>query len=313
MRGLVAVDATAVFAPAASGGYNRVSTSRHPRRVAPTHPTPHHGAAVVAVTNDRHDHQWTKLAIDTKVLGSSMGCLRVELTMALRPTACRANAAAAAGKVPHAFYVVTAGDGKGARENGGEDVIKDGEATRWEEARRFRREKSTKKFSGPPENMAAGIESEGRVGDLRSIRIELPRPGSGTCMANRRISFEELRRDSTTTHLITILSILIIEDIFSSIHSPDYILASPDYFPASPGNTSSDPSEDLSRYLLASLAISHFHDDPYMKVFEIGENSHMTRLERHEEKIETILNHLDELPLERIEQMEDKIEGLGNG
>ncbi|GJT23454.1 hypothetical protein Tco_0893391 [Tanacetum coccineum] len=118
---------------------------------------------------------------------------------------------------------------------------------------------------------------------------------------------------STSTHPITILSDSDIEDIFSSIHSPDYILASPDYFPASPGNTSSDPSEDLSRYLLASLAISHFHDDPYMKVFEIGENSHMTRLERHEEKIETILNHLDELPLERIEQMEDKIEGLGNG
>ncbi|GJT96807.1 hypothetical protein Tco_1092325 [Tanacetum coccineum] len=39
----------------------------------------------------------------------------------------------------------------------------------------------------------------------------------------------------------------------------------------------------------------------------------MTRLERHEEQIETILNHLDELPLERIEHMEDKIEGLGKG
>ncbi|GJY59615.1 reverse transcriptase domain-containing protein [Tanacetum coccineum] len=42
----------------------------------------------------------------------------------------------------------------------------------------------------------------------------------------------------------------------------------------------------------------------------MGESSHMTRLERHEERIETILNHLDELPLERIEHMEDKIEGL---
>ncbi|GJW09354.1 reverse transcriptase domain-containing protein [Tanacetum coccineum] len=36
-------------------------------------------------------------------------------------------------------------------------------------------------------------------------------------------------------------------------------------------------------------------------------------MERHEEQIETILNHLDELPLESIEHMEDKIEGLGNG
>ncbi|GKF06157.1 hypothetical protein Tco_0036825, partial [Tanacetum coccineum] len=50
---------------------------------------------------------------------------------------------------------------------------------------------------------------------------------------------------------------------------------------------------------------------PY--VFEIRESSHVTRLECHEEQIETILNHLDELPLERIEHIEDKIEGLGNG
>ncbi|GJV78834.1 putative reverse transcriptase domain-containing protein [Tanacetum coccineum] len=41
-----------------------------------------------------------------------------------------------------------------------------------------------------------------------------------------------------------------------------------DYFPASPGNTSPDPSDDLSKYLLASLAISPFHNDPYMKVMQ---------------------------------------------
>ncbi|GJW27353.1 hypothetical protein Tco_0041164 [Tanacetum coccineum] len=173
-----------------------------------------------------------------------------------------------------------------------------------------------------------------------------------------------------------------IEDAFSSTHTPDYTPASLDYFPASPGNTSPDPSDDLSKYLLASLAISPFHDDPYIKVmqafnatsnespippqapiapptalppslmlllspmfdsqdfflpkdilppnkqarsrssfstsalpqvFEIGESSHKTSLERHEEQIETILNHLDELPLERIEHIEDIIEGLGNG
>ncbi|GJU34826.1 hypothetical protein Tco_1183180 [Tanacetum coccineum] len=155
-------------------------------------------------------------------------------------------------------------------------------------------------------------------------------------------------------------------------------------FPSLTKNTSSDPLEDLTKDLLASLAISPFHDDPYMKVvqaynatndesliplsqaliapptvlppspvlplspmfdpqdfflleeifpsqkrarflssssdfsappqiFEIEESSHKTRLERHEEQIETILNHLDELPLERIENMEDKIKGLGNG
>ncbi|GJV82473.1 hypothetical protein Tco_1522371, partial [Tanacetum coccineum] len=175
-----------------------------------------------------------------------------------------------------------------------------------------------------------------------------------------------------------------VEDAFSSTNTPDYTPASPDYSPASPGNTSSDPSEDLSKDLLASLAISPFHDDPYMKVmqaynatsnespiplprapiapptilppspvlppsplfdpryfflpreilppqkrarflsssstdfstpphvFEIRESSHKTHLECHEEQIETILNHLDELPLEHIEHIEDKIEGLGN-
>ncbi|GJW71320.1 reverse transcriptase domain-containing protein [Tanacetum coccineum] len=169
---------------------------------------------------------------------------------------------------------------------------------------------------------------------------------------------------STSTHPIIVLSNSNVEDAFSSTNTPDYTPASPDYSPASPGNTSSDPSEDLSKDLLASLAISPFHDDPYMKVmqaynatndespiplpqapiapstilppspisfpiipsyfaflqvFKIGESSHKTSLERHEEQIETILNHLDELPLERIEHiehiehMEDKIEGLGNG
>nr|GEW35723.1 reverse transcriptase domain-containing protein [Tanacetum cinerariifolium] len=48
------------------------------------------------------------------------------------------------------------------------------------------------------------------------------------------------------------------------------------------------------------------------KIFEIGESSHKMPLEWHKEHIETILNHLDELPLERIEEMEDKIRGLGN-
>ncbi|GKD75322.1 reverse transcriptase domain-containing protein [Tanacetum coccineum] len=187
---------------------------------------------------------------------------------------------------------------------------------------------------------------------------------------------------STSTHPIIVPSDYDVEDAFSSIHSPDYTPASPDYFLASPGNTSHDPSDDLSKYLLASLSISPFHDDPYIKVmqaynatsnespiplprasisqptilppspvlppspmfdpqdfflpevilppqkrarflspsstdfstppqvYEIEESSHKTHLERHKEQIETILNHLDEHPLERIEHMKDKIEGL---
>ncbi|GKA89122.1 hypothetical protein Tco_0810934 [Tanacetum coccineum] len=108
-----------------------------------------------------------------------------------------------------------------------------------------------------------------------------------------------LRIRSISTHPIIVLSHIDVEDAFSSTNTFDYTLASSDYSLASLGNTSSDPSEDLSKNLLASLAISPFHDYPYMK--------------RHEEQIETILNHLDELPLERFEHMEDKIEGLGNG
>ncbi|GJZ33217.1 hypothetical protein Tco_0578653 [Tanacetum coccineum] len=194
-----------------------------------------------------------------------------------------------------------------------------------------------------------------------------------------------LRIISTSTHPIIVLSDSYIEDAFSSTNTPDYTPASPDYFPASPGNTPSDSSDDLTKYLLALLAISAFHDDLYMKVmqaynatnkespiplpqapiapptvlppspvlplspmsnprdfflpeeilppqkrarllsssstnfsapphvFKIGESSHKTHLERHEEQIETTLKHLDELPLECIEHMEDKIEGLGNG
>ncbi|GJS58622.1 hypothetical protein Tco_0653406 [Tanacetum coccineum] len=73
---------------------------------------------------------------------------------------------------------------------------------------------------------------------------------------------------STSNHLIIVPSDSDIEDAFSSTHSPDYTPASTDYFPASPGNTSPNPSDDLSKYLLASLAISPFYDDPYMNVMQ---------------------------------------------
>nr|GEU90117.1 hypothetical protein [Tanacetum cinerariifolium] len=45
--------------------------------------------------------------------------------------------------------------------------------------------------------------------------------------------------------------------------------------------------------------------------FKRGESSRKTSLERHEEQIEEILNHLDELSLDRIENMKDNVEGLG--
>ncbi|GKE04266.1 hypothetical protein Tco_1396284 [Tanacetum coccineum] len=96
-----------------------------------------------------------------------------------------------------------------------------------------------------------------------------------------------------------------IEDAFSS-NFPDYILASPDYVPASPRKTySSSSNNSFGVVPIVSPTLSLFHDDPYMK------NSFF--LERHEEQIEEILNHLDELSLDRIEHIEDKIEGLRKG
>ncbi|GJT61023.1 hypothetical protein Tco_1004556 [Tanacetum coccineum] len=49
------------------------------------------------------------------------------------------------------------------------------------------------------------------------------------------------------------------------------------------------------------------------QAFEIGESSRKTSIERHEEQIKEILNHLEELSLNRIEHIEDKVEGLGKG
>ena len=47
--------------------------------------------------------------------------------------------------------------------------------------------------------------------------------------------------------------------------------------------------------------------------YEMGENSHKSILEHHEEQIEEILNHLDELPLDRIKRIEDDVKGLCKG
>ncbi|GKB88982.1 hypothetical protein Tco_0961254 [Tanacetum coccineum] len=126
-----------------------------------------------------------------------------------------------------------------------------------------------------------------------------------------------------------------IEDAFSS-NFPNYILAFPDYVPASPRKTySSSSNNSFGVVPIVSPTLLLFHDDPYMKEllspktqghnqsfsstsalpqeFEMGKSSRKTRLERHEEQIEKILNHQDELSLDRIEHIEDKIEGLGKG
>ncbi|GKB97506.1 hypothetical protein Tco_0983643 [Tanacetum coccineum] len=120
-----------------------------------------------------------------------------------------------------------------------------------------------------------------------------------------------------------------IEDAFSS-NFLDYIPASPDYVSASPGKTySSSSNNSFGLVPIASPTLSLFHDDPpYMNVMHAyyAEKSPISPptivppssmlspiLERHEEQTEEILNHLDELSLDHIEHIEDKIEGLGKG
>ncbi|GJZ11224.1 hypothetical protein Tco_0545983 [Tanacetum coccineum] len=49
------------------------------------------------------------------------------------------------------------------------------------------------------------------------------------------------------------------------------------------------------------------------QTFEIGESSQKSTIERHEEQILDILNSLDAIPIERIEHIENGIEGLGKG
>ncbi|GKB70296.1 hypothetical protein Tco_0931708, partial [Tanacetum coccineum] len=72
------------------------------------------------------------------------------------------------------------------------------------------------------------------------------------------------------------------------------------------------PPQKQSHFLSSSS--TDFSTPP--QVFKIGENYHGaqdTSYACHEEQVEAILNHLNKLPLERIEHMEDKIEGIGNG
>ncbi|GJX73722.1 hypothetical protein Tco_0312317 [Tanacetum coccineum] len=66
---------------------------------------------------------------------------------------------------------------------------------------------------------------------------------------------------SSSNHPIIVPSNFDIEDAFSS---PNVL----DYFPATPGNTSHDSSNDLTKYLLATLVFSPLHDDPYMEIMQ---------------------------------------------
>ncbi|GJX63884.1 hypothetical protein Tco_0296784 [Tanacetum coccineum] len=122
-----------------------------------------------------------------------------------------------------------------------------------------------------------------------------------------------------------------IEDAFSS-NFLDYIPASPDYFPASPGKTySSSSNNSFGLVPIASPALSLFHDDHYMKVMHayyakespippptiVPPSSMLSPMFNPQEFFlpEELLplKKRDELSLDHIEHIEDKIEGLGNG
>nr|GEY06831.1 hypothetical protein [Tanacetum cinerariifolium] len=107
-----------------------------------------------------------------------------------------------------------------------------------------------------------------------------------------------LRTMSSPNHLTSN-----IEDAFS-----EYISVVPDYSPTSPGKTYSSASNNSTD--------NYYHQryktqDQYFQDYKIGESLHDSTLEQHRKQIEEILNHLDELPLEGIERIEDDIEGFG--
>ncbi|GJY60919.1 hypothetical protein Tco_0461576, partial [Tanacetum coccineum] len=89
-----------------------------------------------------------------------------------------------------------------------------------------------------------------------------------------------------------------------------------------PPSTMLSPMFNPQEFFLPKELLSHKKQDHNQSLsstsalpqeFKMGESSCKTSLECHEEQIEEILNHLDELSLDRIEHIEDKIEGLGKG
>ncbi|GJU02609.1 hypothetical protein Tco_1112947 [Tanacetum coccineum] len=155
---------------------------------------------------------------------------------------------------------------------------------------------------------------------------------------------------SSSNHPVIVPSDSDVKDAFSYTNTPNF-------FPASSGNNSYDSSDDLSKYLLASLAILPFYDDPSMKVvqayYATNEESFDSsfppvisppqapitppailslspmlppsplfdprdfflpeELLPPQKRAHFLSSSSNELLLERIEKMEENIEGLGNG
>nr|GFA76887.1 hypothetical protein [Tanacetum cinerariifolium] len=81
-----------------------------------------------------------------------------------------------------------------------------------------------------------------------------------------------------------------------------------------PPPTNKSPSDSSEFFLLKELlSTKKQKQDQYFQDYEMGESLHESTLEQHEKQIKEILNHLDELPLDHIERIEDDAEGLGKG
>ncbi|GJR15361.1 hypothetical protein Tco_0798013 [Tanacetum coccineum] len=115
---------------------------------------------------------------------------------------------------------------------------------------------------------------------------------------------------------IIVLSDVDVEDAFSSTNTPNYTLASPDYSPASPGNTSPNPSDDLSNNespislpQAPTVPPTVLPPSPVLPLSPMF-NSRDFFLPK---EILPPKKRAHELPLERIEHIEDKVKGIGNG
>nr|GEW31728.1 putative reverse transcriptase domain-containing protein [Tanacetum cinerariifolium] len=106
---------------------------------------------------------------------------------------------------------------------------------------------------------------------------------------------------------------------FSLFHNDPYINVmnayatfTPSPIPIPPSAIKS-PSEPPEFFLLKELlSPKKQKQGQYSQDYEMGESSHDSTLEQQGKRIEEILNHLDELPLDRIERIEDDVEGLEN-
>ncbi|GJW60738.1 hypothetical protein Tco_0110073 [Tanacetum coccineum] len=117
-----------------------------------------------------------------------------------------------------------------------------------------------------------------------------------------------------------------VEDSFSSTNTPDYTPASPDYSPASPTKTSPDLSYNATSNELpiplpqAPIAPpTILPPSPMFPMFDPQDFFLLEEILRPQKRARFLspsfidFSNPPQLPLKRIEHMEDKIEGLGNG